>query len=60
MHKFEVSIMFTFSVRHFETCQRLDIVVDLLQCFNSKNVTVNYDIGNSASLGFDPEKELRA
>ncbi len=30
----------------------------LLAQLNSPKVTVNYDIGNSASLGFDPEKEL--
>lgn len=31
---------------------------ELLQRFNSEKVTVNYDIGNSASLGFDPIEEL--
>ncbi len=30
----------------------------LLDKFQSKNITVNYDIGNSASLGFDPVAEL--
>jgi L-ribulose-5-phosphate 3-epimerase len=30
----------------------------LLDKFPSKNITVNYDIGNSASLGFDPVAEL--
>ncbi len=30
----------------------------LLQQINSKNVTVNYDIGNSAALGYDPVEEL--
>jgi L-ribulose-5-phosphate 3-epimerase len=31
---------------------------NLLDKFQSKNITVNYDIGNSASLGFDPVAEL--
>jgi L-ribulose-5-phosphate 3-epimerase UlaE len=31
---------------------------ELLDRLNSKNITVNYDIGNSASLGFDPIEEL--
>ncbi|WP_198673593.1 sugar phosphate isomerase/epimerase family protein [Algibacillus agarilyticus] len=30
----------------------------LLMAINSPFVTVNYDIGNSAALGFDPEEEL--
>ena len=30
----------------------------LLDKFQSRNITVNYDIGNSASLGFDPVAEL--
>ncbi len=30
----------------------------LLKRFHSSRVTVNYDIGNSASLGFDPREEL--
>mgnify|MGYP000049982630 CR=1 FL=1 len=34
--------------------------VNLLNKFNSKRITVNYDIGNSASLGFDPIEELNA
>ena len=33
---------------------------DLLGQLNSTRVTVNYDIGNSASLGYDPEEELNA
>ena len=32
----------------------------LLQRFNSNRVTVNYDIGNSAALGFDPVEELNS
>ena len=31
---------------------------ELLNQLNSKNITVNYDIGNSAALGFDPKEEL--
>ena len=33
---------------------------NLLDKLQSKNITVNYDIGNSASLGFDPVTELDA
>ena len=32
---------------------------ELLNQLNSKNITVNYDIGNSAALGFDPIEELK-
>jgi L-ribulose-5-phosphate 3-epimerase UlaE len=32
----------------------------LLNQLNSKNITVNYDIGNSAALGFDSDEELEA
>jgi sugar phosphate isomerase/epimerase len=31
---------------------------DLLSRFDSRRVTVNYDTGNSAALGFDPAEEL--
>ena len=34
--------------------------IKLLDKLNSKNVTVNYDIGNSAALGFDSDEELEA
>jgi L-ribulose-5-phosphate 3-epimerase len=37
-----------------------DKFVELLNQFDSKRITVNYDIGNSASLGFDPLEELDA
>jgi L-ribulose-5-phosphate 3-epimerase len=30
----------------------------LLECLDSSSVTVNYDIGNSAALGYDPVEEL--
>lgn len=32
--------------------------LDVIKIFNSKAVTVNYDIGNSASLGFNPIEEF--
>jgi L-ribulose-5-phosphate 3-epimerase len=32
--------------------------IELLNRFNSERVTVNYDIGNSAALGYDPVEEL--
>ena len=34
--------------------------IELLDKLNSKNITVNYDIGNSAALGFDSDEELNA
>jgi len=34
--------------------------VELLGRFNSNRVTVNYDIGNSAALGYDPVEELES
>lgn len=34
--------------------------VELLENLNSDHVTVNYDIGNSAALGFNPLEELTA
>ena len=34
--------------------------LDLLGALNSKNITVNYDIGNSAALGFNSDEELAA
>jgi L-ribulose-5-phosphate 3-epimerase len=34
--------------------------VDLIEKIDSKRVTVNYDIGNSAALGYNPEEELEA
>jgi L-ribulose-5-phosphate 3-epimerase len=32
--------------------------IELLDKLNSKNITVNYDVGNSAALGFDSDEEL--
>jgi len=34
--------------------------VELLDRFDSNRITVNYDIGNSAALGYDPIEELAA
>ncbi len=34
--------------------------VELLDRFDSNHITVNYDIGNSASLGYNPVEELEA
>jgi len=34
--------------------------VELLNKIGSERVTINYDIGNSAALGFDPVEELNA
>lgn len=36
------------------------IFANLLERMNSDRVTVNYDIGNSAALGYDPIEELQA
>jgi L-ribulose-5-phosphate 3-epimerase len=36
-----------------------DLFGELLNGFKSLNVTVNYDTGNSAALGYDPAEELR-
>jgi len=34
--------------------------LELLERLDSNNITVNYDVGNSAALGFDPVEELQA
>jgi|APSaa5957512535_1039671.scaffolds.fasta_scaffold14564_4 L-ribulose-5-phosphate 3-epimerase len=31
---------------------------EILDCFDSDRITVNYDIGNSAALGYSPSEEL--
>ena len=41
-----------------ETDLAPDIFLELLSAIDSRKVTVNYDIGNSASLGYDLKKEL--
>ena len=33
---------------------------NMIDLIGSKNVTINYDIGNSAALGYDPVEEFRA
>lgn len=33
---------------------------NLIEKINSKNLTVNYDMGNSAALGYDPIEELKS
>lgn len=33
---------------------------NLIKQFNHDNIKVNYDIGNSASLGYDPKEEFKA
>ena len=33
--------------------------LDLINNFKSKYITINYDTGNSAALGYDPEEELK-
>lgn len=45
---------------NFETDLDPQAFKKLLQNFDSPNIKVNYDIGNSASLGFSPEEEFRA
>ena len=32
----------------------------MIDLIGSKNVTINYDIGNSAAMGYDPVEEFRA
>tara|TARA_Y100000389_G_C17467924_1_gene527428 strand:+ start:713 stop:1543 length:831 start_codon:yes stop_codon:yes gene_type:complete len=36
------------------------VFANMLDTIGSKNVTVNYDIGNSAALGYDPIEEFKA
>ena len=43
-----------------ETDLAPDKFKELLNRFDSKHITVNYDIGNSAALGFNPIEELEA
>ncbi len=45
---------------NFETDLDPDRFKNLLSKFNSKNIKVNYDIGNSASLGYDVNEEFSA
>jgi L-ribulose-5-phosphate 3-epimerase len=43
-----------------ETDLNPDLFIELISKFDSNNITVNYDIGNSASLGYNPAEELEA
>jgi len=45
---------------NFETDLNPKIFKKLLNKFDSKNIKVNYDIGNSASLGYKPKEEFKA
>jgi hexulose-6-phosphate isomerase len=45
---------------NFETDLNPQKFKELLSRFDSKNIKVNYDIGNSASLGYNPEEEFEA
>jgi L-ribulose-5-phosphate 3-epimerase len=43
-----------------ETDLQPNLFFELLERFDSEMVTVNYDIGNSAALEYDPDEELEA
>lgn len=45
---------------NFETDLNPKRFKDLIKKFNHDNIKVNYDIGNSASLGYDPKEEFKA
>jgi L-ribulose-5-phosphate 3-epimerase len=45
---------------NFETDLNPKRFKELLRRFDSKNIKVNYDIGNSASLGYNPKEEFKA
>ncbi len=45
---------------NFETDLNPKAFKKLLNRFDSKNIKVNYDIGNSASLGYSPKEEFKA
>ena len=45
---------------NFETDLNPKKFKELLDKFYSKNIKVNYDIGNSASLGYNPKDEFKA
>ncbi|MEA1956697.1 MAG: sugar phosphate isomerase/epimerase family protein [Campylobacterota bacterium] len=45
---------------NFETDLNPKNFKELLLNFDSKNIKVNYDIGNSASLGYNPKEEFKA
>ena len=43
-----------------ETDLKPIVFANMLDSIGSRNVTVNYDIGNSAALGYDPIEEFKA
>ena len=43
-----------------ETDLSPSVFSNLIEAINSKNLTVNYDIGNSAAMGFDPIEEFQS
>ena len=43
-----------------ETDLEPKVFANMLDSIGSRNVTVNYDIGNSAALGYDPIEEFKA
>jgi sugar phosphate isomerase/epimerase len=43
-----------------ETDLEPKVFANMLDAIGSRNVTVNYDIGNSAALGYDPIEEFKA
>jgi len=45
---------------NFETDLNPNNFKELILNFDSKNIKVNYDIGNSAALGYDSDKEFKA
>lgn len=45
---------------NFETDLNPQRFKELLENFKSDNIKVNYDIGNSASLGYNPKEEFKA
>ncbi|MDD5372769.1 MAG: sugar phosphate isomerase/epimerase [Sulfurimonas sp.] len=45
---------------NFETDLNPQRFKELLDRFDSKSIKVNYDIGNSASLGYNPKEEFKA
>lgn len=51
MEKYNVEI-------HLETDLPPSVIASLLQSLNHKLIKSNYDIGNSASMGYDPRVEL--
>ena len=44
----------------FESDFEPDCLEELIAVFPQSSFGINYDIGNSASLGFDPRTEIRA